>query len=126
MIKLLDGANERAIALEIIGGYENDDEKSIEKFFEEKLSVGITTINMLVKIDNMNITKSSWKAMWNDGLYAVKHMKNCGRIAIVGNSKFEEFLIKIDNAFFHSEKSGRSEKYFVTSQLDEAMGWINE
>jgi stage II sporulation SpoAA-like protein len=126
MIKEIDGANERAIALEIINGYENNDEKSIEKLFEQKLASGITKINMLVKIDDMSISKSSWKAMCNDGIFAIKHMKNCGRIAIVGNSKFEEFLIKIDNAFFENKKAGRSEKYFHTSQLDIALGWINE
>jgi len=50
--------------------------------------------------------------MWSDGVYAMKHIKNCGRIAIVGDSKFEEFLIKTDNAVFGSEKAGRIEKYF--------------
>ena len=38
MIKILEGASDKAIAIEIIGGYETDDEKSIEKMFEEKIS----------------------------------------------------------------------------------------
>jgi hypothetical protein len=32
----------------------------------------------------------------------------------------------MDNALFGSEKAGRIEKYFNVSDLDKAMGWINE
>lgn len=126
MLKVLEGASEKAIALEIIDGYETDDEKSIEKLFEKKLASGISKVNILMKIDNLKITKSSWKAMWSDGLFAMKHIRNCGHIAIVGNSKIEEFLVKSDNAFFGSKKAGRVEKYFNVADLDKAMGWVNE
>ena len=126
MLKILEGASKKAIALEIIDGYENADEKFIEKQFDEKIAAGITKVNFLVKIDNLSLSKSSWKAMWNDGLYAIKHISNCGRIAIVGDSKIEKFLIKSDNMFFGSEKAGRLEKYFFVEDLDKALGWINE
>lgn len=126
MLKVLEGASEKAIALEIIDGYETDDEKSIEKLFEKKLASGISKVNILMKIDNLKITKSSWKAMWSDCLFAMKHIINCGHIAIVGNSKIEEFLVKSDNAFFGSKKAGRVEKYFNVADLDKAMGWVNE
>jgi len=112
MLKVLEGTSEKAISLEIVDGYETTDEKSIEKLFEKKLATGVTKVNILMKIDKLKLTKSSWKAMWSDGVYAMKHIKNCGRIAIVGDSKFEEFLIKTDNAVFGSEKAGRIEKYF--------------
>jgi len=126
MLKILEGASKKAIALEIIDGYEKADEKFIEKQFNEKIAAGSTKVNLLVKIDNLSFSKSSWKAMWNDGLYAIKHISNCGRIAIVGDNKIEEFLIKSDNMFFGSEKAGRIEKYFSVEDLDKALGWINE
>ena len=126
MIKILEGASDKAIAIEIIGGYETDDEKSIEKMFEEKISSGMNKGNLLIKIDRMSITHSSWKAMWSDGIYALKNIKHCGHIAVVGDSKVEGFLVKMDNALFGSEKAGRIEKYFNVSDLDKAMGWINE
>ena len=124
MINIIETPKENVIAIEFVGGYQVEDEKMLENLFEEKLSAGITQINMLAKINKLEISKSSWKAMWDDGLYGIKHIKNCGKIAIVGNSKLEEFLIKIDNNFFGSEKKGRIEKYFHVDEMDKAMEWI--
>ena len=125
MITSIKGSTEKVIALEIIGGYQTIDEKSIERLFEEKLAIGLKQVNLLVKIDQLSLTKSSWKAMWDDGMYALKHIKNCGRIAIVGDSKVEDFLIKIDNAFFGNKKAGREEKYFQLTDMNKAMEWVN-
>ncbi len=74
----------------------------------------------------MSLSQSSWKAMWNDGIYGLRHISNCGHIALVGESKLEEFLVKADNIFFGSEKAGRTEKYFNVADMDVAMGWVNE
>ncbi len=126
MLKILDGASNKSIAVEIIDGYMPEDEKTIEKLFDEKVAAGHNQVNLLVIVDNLSFTKSSWKAMWDDSIYAIKHMKHCGRIAIVGHSKFEEFLVKTDNAFFENKKKDRIEKYFDVSDRANAMGWVNE
>lgn len=123
---MLEGASEKAIAIEIIDGYMSEDEKTIEKLFDEKIAAGHSKVNILIKLDNMSFSSSSWKAMWNDGLYAMKHLKNCGRIAMVGHSKIEEFMVKVDNAFFKSKSGERGEKYFDIADFDKAMGWVNE
>ncbi len=123
---MIEGASEKVIAIEMIGGYEKDDEKSLEKLFEEKLASGLTQINILAKIDKLDLSKSSWKAMWDDSLYGLKHMKNCGRVAIVSDKKWEEFLIKLDNSMFQNKEKGRAEKYFDVADLDNALGWVNE
>lgn len=126
MLKIIDGAGEKAIALELIDGYMPEDEKTIEKLFEEKIAAGHKKVNLLVKMDKLDITHSSWKAMWDDSMYALKHVKNCGRIALVGHSKTEEVLIKIDNMFFENKNKDQGEKYFDISEIDLAMGWVNE
>ncbi len=127
MLKMLEGASDKVIAIEIIDGYMSEDEKTIEKLFDEKIAAGHKKVNVLIKIDKMQFSHSSWKAMWNDGLYAMKHIKNCGRIAMVGHSKVEEFLIKVDNVFFKKLTSGDSgEKYFDVDNFENAMGWVNE
>ena len=125
MIKQLDGAANHVIAIEIIDGYTHDDEKSLEKLFEEKLDKGVEKVNMLVKIDNLSLLKSSLKAIITDGIYAMKHLKYCGKIAIVGESKVEEFLTKADNLFFGSKKAGREERYFQLRDLTLAFQWVN-
>ena len=126
MIKILEGASENTIALDIIDGYEFADEQAIEKMFDKKIAANITRINFLIKTDQISLTHSSWKAMWKDGLFAMKHIKKCGHIAIVGNSKLEEILVKTDNVFFQNKKSDRMERYFDIADLDKAMGWANE
>ncbi len=125
MIKTIEGAKPNVIAIEIIDGYQHEDEKSLEKMFEERLDSGMEKVNLLVKIDSLKIIKSSLKAMWEDGVYAIKHIKHCGRIAVVGDSKIEEVLVKMDNAIFGSKKSGRSEKYFFTDEMDQALDFVN-
>lgn len=122
---MLEGASHKTIAFEIIDGYMPEDEKAIEKLFENKIAEGHKKVNLLVKIDKFDFSHSSWKAMWNDSIYAIKHIKNCGRIAMVGHSKVEEYLIKVDNVFFQS-KNDRGEKYFDIADFDNAMGWVNE
>jgi len=76
--------------------------------FEERLDSGIEKVNILVKIDKLGITKSSFKAMWEDDIYALKHIKYCGKVAIVGDSKIEELMVKADNLVFGSEAMARS------------------
>lgn len=125
MIKQLDDAAAHVIAIEIIDGYTHDDEKSLEKLFEQKLDNGIEKVNMLVKIDNLKLMKSSLKAMLEDGIYALRHLKYCGKIAIVGESRVEEFLTKADNVFFGNKKSGREERYFRLKDLTLAFDWVN-
>ena len=126
MIKELDGTKDHALAIEIIDGYTHEDEKSLEKMFEQRLDKGYQKVNLLVKLDHMSILKTSWRAAWEDGIYALKHMKYCGRIAVVGDSKVEEWLGKADNAVFGNEKTGRVERFFPLQELTTAFNWVNE
>lgn len=126
MIKKLDGTKPYALAVEIIDGYSYEDEKALEKMFEQRLDQGYQKVNILVKIDHLNLLKSSWKAMWEDGVYAFKHIKYCGKIAVVGDSKVEELLVKADDAVFGKKEKGREEKYFPLKDLTKAFEWVNE
>ena len=126
MIKFLDGVSEKTIAFEITDGYQVADEKALEVLFEKKLAAGITKINMLAKIDDANLTKSSWKAMMSDGVYALKHIKNCRHIAIVGHSSIQKIMIKADNALLGDKKAELIEKYFDIADYDKALEWVDK
>ncbi len=125
MIKLLDGVSEKTIAFEITDGYQVEDEKALEVLFEKKLAAGITKINMLAKIDDANLTKSSWKAMMNDSIYALKHIKNCRHIAIVGHSSIQKIIIEADS-LFGNKKADLIEKYFDIADYDKALEWVGK
>ena len=62
MINILEETKNHVIAIEIIGGYNNDDEKSLEILFEKKLDLGYDKVNILVKLDQLDLLKTSWKA----------------------------------------------------------------
>ena len=126
MLTILEGVIEKTIAVEISDKYTVKDEKEIEKMFKEKIPEGHDKINLLIKINDMKLSKSSWKAMWNDGMYAIKHLKNCGRIAVVGDSKIEAFLVKADNAIFGNKKVGTYEKFFYVIDFNKAFDFVNE
>ena len=126
MINILEETKNHVIAIEIIGGYNNEDEKSLEILFEEKLDLGYEKVNILVKLDQLDLLKTSWKAAWHDGMYALKHIKYCGKIAIVGHSRLEAFGVKMDNALFGSKKKGRAEKYFDIKNIEDAFDFVNE
>lgn len=125
MITLIEQTKAHVIAFEIINGYTRDDEHSLEKLFEQRLDLGIQKVNMLIKISELHLMKSSFKAIWQDGIYALKHLKYCGRIAVVGDSKLEEVLSKADNMFFGNKKEGREERFFYEHHIAEALDWVN-
>ena len=60
---------------------------------------------------------TSLKAMYNDASWLLKNVKHFDRMAIVGDKKWEEMLVKADSLFF-------GEKYFDISQLAEAWQYI--
>lgn len=126
MINILKETKNNVIAIEIIDGYNNDDEKSLEILFEKKLDLGYDKVNILLKLDQLDLLKTSWKAAWHDGMYAVKHIKHCGKIAVIGHNKFEAFGVKLDNAIFGSKKKGRIEKYFDIENIKDAFDFVNE
>jgi len=126
MITLIEGTKPNVIAIEIIDAYKHEDERNLESMFEERLDKGIEKVNMLVKLDKLSISHSSFKAMWKDGIYALKHIKYCGKVAIIGNSKLEELMAKADNMMFGSEKAGRVEKFFYADEMEQALDFVND
>jgi hypothetical protein len=60
---------------------------------------------------------ASLKAMYEDASYLLKNIKNFDRMAIVGDKKWEEILVKADSLVY-------GEKYFDISQLDEAWDYV--
>jgi len=126
MVKKLDTENDFVLALEINNEYTVDDVKEIEKWFQEKLDEGIDMVNILVRIDKLPVDHIAFKAFWEDGLYALRHIENCGHIAIVGHSGFEKFMVTFDGMVFNRAKEGIIEHYFDVEDIEEAWDFVNE
>jgi len=113
------------LAVEVIDGFTKADEDICEKFFNKKRDQGFDTINVLVKLDELKISKSSIKAFFEDTLWALRNFKHLGHLAIVAHSNVLKALVPIDNLFFQRASKGRHERYFDISQMEEALEFVN-
>ena len=60
-------------------------------------------------------------ALWEDVKFDVKHFRDIERLAIVGETKWEEGMAQFCRPFTTAQI-----KYFDISQLDQAKGWLGE
>jgi hypothetical protein len=124
MIEKLKTFKGNSLALEVIGGFTETDEKLAQKFFKEKIDEGYEHVNVLVKLDEMKISQSNTKAFMEDTIWLLRNYEQIGNIAIVAHSKILKALVPIDNFFFERLQKGYQERYFDISQLDEAFKFI--
>lgn len=124
MIEQIKTFDNNILALEVIDGFTENDEKICQKFFEEKIAQGFDKINLLIKLDEMKIGKSSTKAFMEDVVWTLRNYKKMGHLAIVAHSNILKALLPIDNLFFSRASKGRYERYFDVSQMDEAWAFV--
>ncbi|MCB9310498.1 MAG: STAS/SEC14 domain-containing protein [Lewinellaceae bacterium] len=114
------------LAMEVIEGFTETDEKLAQKFFQSKLDEGHEYVHVLIKLDEMKLSKTSVKAFFEDSLWAIRNYKSIGNIAIVAHSNILKALVPIDSFFFQRLRKGFDERYFDVSDLDKAMDFISQ
>ena len=125
MIEQLKTYQNNSMAIEVIDGFTETDEKICQKWFKKKLDEGYDQVNILVKLDDVKVSQSSIKAFMEDSIWALRKYKQLGHLAIVAHSNILKALVPLDNLFFQRARDGRHERYFDISQLDEAYNFIN-
>ncbi|EAZ83194.1 SpoIIAA family protein [Algoriphagus machipongonensis] len=126
MVEQLKTYPKGVLAIEIIDGFTETDEKILQKLFESKKEQGFDPINILIKLDELKISKSSIKTFFEDIIYTLRNYKLMGHIAIVAHSKILKALVPIDNLFFERASKGREERYFDISKLDDAFEFVTK
>jgi len=124
MIEQLITTDKNVLAIEVIDGFTETDEKLCQKFFAEKLQAGFDQVHVLVKLDEMKLNHTSVKAFMEDAVWAIRNYTKLGHLAIVAHSKILKALVPIDNLFFERASKGREERYFDVSQLKEAYQFV--
>ncbi|MEZ4895954.1 MAG: STAS/SEC14 domain-containing protein [Saprospiraceae bacterium] len=125
MIEQIKLFETNTIAIEIIDGFTEADQKMIKKWFQEKKDSGYDHINLLVKLDELKISQSSVKAFMEDAIWAIRNYKHLGNLAVVSHSNIVKALVPVDRFFFERIQKGYEEKYFDISQLDEAFRFVS-
>jgi len=114
MIKFLKKSHDNIFGLEATGEIT---EKDIIDW-ETKINKAVKkygTVNWLFVIKASKF--ESLKSMYSDMMWLLKNIVHFDKMAIVGDKKWEELLIKADSLAF-------GEKYFDISQLDQAWDYI--
>lgn len=124
MFKVLEGTGGAVLAVEISGSYTVQDVEQFEKAAEAQLAQGNQRLNILVKIDKLELLKIEPKAFFKDAKYALQHINQMRHLAIVGNSKLTEAMVKADNLIFGREKKELIEKYFDVADMDQAWEFV--
>ncbi|UNZ00372.1 STAS/SEC14 domain-containing protein [Zhouia spongiae] len=125
MVEQLKTFSNNVLALEVIDGFTENDEKLCQKFFEQKRAEGFDIINVLIKLDEMKLSNSSARAFFEDTLWSLRNYRHMGHIAIVAHSKILKALVPIDKLFFQRAGKGRQERYFDVSELNDAFAFVN-
>ncbi len=126
MIKKLETEKKHVLAIEIQDQYIDEDLQKFTKWFVEKLEEGNEKINLLFKIDKLPISKISGKTMLDDSIFSMKHLNDCGHLAMVGHSKIEKVIIGIEALAYNKKEKGRLVKYFDVKDFDKAWEYVNE
>ena len=124
MFRILKSKQDNVLAAEISGGYTLEDFEDFKDIFEQKLNQGIQRVNLLIKIDKLDLSDMTWKAFFADSMYSLRHMDNLGHLAIVGHSNLSKVMITLDGAIFNRAKKGLEEKYFDISDLNKAWKFV--
>ncbi len=125
MLKILETAKDNVLGFELIRDYSMEDEQLIEEYFNELLAKDVGKINMLIKINELNVSHVTLKAFFADGAFTVKNIKHCGHIAIVGHSKIQKMMVSYAARIFNRKKKGLEEKYFDVEEMDAAWEFMN-
>jgi hypothetical protein len=126
MIEQIKTFENNCMAVDVIDGFTETDEQICQKWFKKKLDEGYEHVNVLVKLDELKLSQSNLKAFMEDTIWALRHYKQLGHLAIVAHSNILKAFVPLDNLFFQRASEGRYERYFDISQLDEAFEFINE
>ncbi len=113
-----------AIAIEVLEGFREADEKLVQKYFKQKIDEGHEHVNIIVKLDEMKLGRSDLEALIEDVIRFLRNYEKVGHMAIVAQSKILKFLVPIDNFFFKRMQKEFEERYFDLTELDKAIKFI--
>ena len=118
MIQILDSEKEQVIAVKIEG---NISKKDIQKI--HPLIHNITNKGMKVRwyFELEDFTGYDLKGLWQDLKVDAAHFDDYGKMAMVGDKKWQELAAEATDFFTGSEV-----RFFESDQKEEAIEWIKQ
>lgn len=117
MIEILPQSKDNTVGFKVTTPISLEDLQQIEPKLNQLIEQ-YGKINWLIILDGSFPYYSSWRAFYEDMMWVTKHLKNFGKMAVVGHNPILKTLIKVDGLIF-------GERYYDISDLDEAWKYIN-
>ncbi|MGB6221340.1 STAS/SEC14 domain-containing protein [Haloferula sp.] len=117
MIEKLPSPTDKAIGFKLSGRLHDEDYKTFVPLVDEAIAGG--TDRLLAWFHDFK----GWdlEALWDDSLFAKDHSTKLDRIALVGETRWEEWMAKVCKPFTHAEI-----RYFDAHEVDAAWEWLGE
>lgn len=114
MLTILPRSHDNIIGIEAVGKISEAD---IEEIIP-RLDECIEKYDRISCLIILNMSKyATLRAMYEDMMWLMKNLKHFDRMAVVGDKKWEELVIKADGLIF-------GERYFDITQMNEAWDYI--
>ncbi|MBU1275355.1 MAG: STAS/SEC14 domain-containing protein [Proteobacteria bacterium] len=124
MFKVLPESEGHVLGVEVSRGYTKKDMQAFKEAFEQKIAQGHGRINLLVRLDKLDLSKVPVEHYIEDCRYALSQGENLGRIAVVGNSPMARAMVTADNLIMAGPKRGITERYFDLAELEQAWEFV--
>jgi len=116
MITLLEESQGNVLGFHVSGKATGDELKEkVEPIVEDAVDK-YGSVNLVVVLNDFQGYDIS--GFWEELKMGIKHHDNLGRVAIVGDKKWEEIVTKLARPF--------DEKYFDMTELKEAWEWVEQ
>ncbi|WP_179345091.1 SpoIIAA family protein [Winogradskyella ursingii] len=118
MIQLLNSEKDNLISAKISGKISKTEVEKVHKRIH-KILMENDKVDFLFKIEDFD--GFTLKGFWEDIKVDSAHISDYGKIAFVGEKKWQEFVTKATDFFTSSEV-----KYFDLEEKEKAMLWIRQ
>ena len=117
MIEQLASPSEKVLGFKLSGKIHDEDYKTFVPAIDAAAGTG--KVRLLAQFHDFH----GWdaRALWDDIKFATKHCFEVERIALVGDSKWEEWMAKVCKPFTMAKV-----QYFDAKDIDKAWSWVKE
>jgi len=118
MVEELPRSTNECLAFQLSGTLHDEDYKTFVPRVDQAIA-SQGKVKMLVHLHDFK----GWgaRALWDDIVFATEHCNKLAKIAIVGETKWEEWMSKVCKPFTMA-----TIKYFDAHEIDQAWAWLEE
>lgn len=117
MITIEHGEDQQIVTIRASGKLTSGDYDAAIPELEHAMKLAEGPLRMLIRLEDF----SGWEmgAAWKDLKFDMRHGPDLGRIAVLGETRLEEWGTKLSAPFF-----GADMKFFPIEQEEDAMAWL--